>query len=53
MFQVGYDVEAYVNTCRPEAEVCQGCSLGTGCEYDGGNHTNSRYWFSSLLIYYR
>jgi hypothetical protein len=48
-----YDVEAYVNTCRPDASPCTGCTLGTGCAYDGGAHTQPNYWLSTLLIAYR
>lgn len=48
-----YDVEAYENTCRPDANPCTGCTLGTGCAYDGGNHTEPNYQLSSLLIAYQ
>ncbi len=51
--QVRYDVEAYENTCRPDAPVCTGCSLGTGCEYDGGNHTTPVYELSAALTLFR
>ncbi len=51
--KIGYSVEDYENTCRPDAPVCQGCSLGTGCEYDGGSHTEPSYQVSSLLIAYQ
>jgi len=50
---VAYDVEAYDNTCRPDANPCAGCSLGTGCPYDGANHTEPNYQVSSLLIAYQ
>ena len=30
-----------------------GCTLGTGCPYDGGSHTEPVYYVSSLLIAYR
>lgn len=50
---IGYDVEAYENTCRPDAVTCTGCTLGTGCEYDGGSHTEPNYQVSALLIGYR
>jgi hypothetical protein len=49
----GYDVEAYENSCRPDAATCAGCSLGTACAYDGGNHTEPYYSVSSVLIAYR
>jgi hypothetical protein len=48
----GYDVEAYDNTCRPDAMPCTGCTLGTGCMYDGSNHTEPFYQVSALLIAY-
>ncbi len=48
-----YDVEAYENTCRPDAVTCQSCTLGASCDYDGGNHTEPNYQVSTLLIAYR
>jgi len=48
-----YDVETYVNTCRPDASPCAGCTLGTGCDYDGGAHTEPSYALSTVLIAYR
>ncbi|MFO0761491.1 MAG: peptide-N-glycosidase F-related protein [Byssovorax sp.] len=48
-----YDVEAYENTCRPDAMPCKGCTLGASCDYDGGTHTEPNYQVSSLLIAYR
>ena len=50
---VVYDVQAYENSCRPDAPVCTGCALGTSCEYDGGNHTPPIYDLSAMLIAYR
>jgi hypothetical protein len=50
---VGYDVEAYENTCRPTAPVCQGCVFGTSCANDGGSHTEPHFTNSVLLIGYR
>jgi hypothetical protein len=50
---IGYDVEAYENTCRPDSMTCTGCTLGTTCAYDGGNHTDPNFQLSSLLIGYR
>jgi hypothetical protein len=47
------DVEAYENTCRPDAAQCSGCTLGTGCEYDGGAHTEPRYERSALVVFYK
>ncbi len=51
--KIAYGVEEYENTCRPDAAVCNGCSLGTGCEYDGGAHTEPNYQLSTVLIAYR
>ena len=50
-FKFKYDVEPYLNTCRPDAVKCQGCVFGTSCSYDGGLHTEPRYYVSSYLIY--
>lgn len=46
-----YDVEPYINTCRNDAIECKGCVFGTPCSYDGGFHTEPRYYVSSYLIY--
>jgi hypothetical protein len=51
--KIGYDVQTYENTCRPDATTCTGCTLGTDCKYDGGNHTEPVYYVSSVLIAYR
>lgn len=48
-----YDAATYVNSCRPDAATCEGCSLGTDCKYDGGNHTEPAYFVSAVLIAYR
>lgn len=50
--EVRYDLQSYENTCRPDSPVCMGCALGTGCEYDGGNHTPPHYRFSAYLVAY-
>ncbi|MEM6989900.1 MAG: peptide-N-glycosidase F-related protein [Myxococcota bacterium] len=47
-----YEIQDYVNTCRPDAPVCEGCALGTGCEYDDGNHTPPSLQMSAALIVY-
>jgi hypothetical protein len=52
-FTVGYAIDPYVNTCSPESCSVLDCSLGTGCAYDGGNHTPPMYAFSALVIAYR
>jgi hypothetical protein len=31
----------------------QGCTLGTGCAYDGGMHTAPRWMLSGVLISFR
>jgi hypothetical protein len=61
---ITYDVEGYVNTCRPDAPgapSCTGCTLleyrscqatNTCCEYDGGAHTLPRWMVSAALILY-
>lgn len=49
---VSYAIADYVNTCRPNAPVCGGCSMGTSCAYNGGNHTPPTYYVSALLIAY-
>lgn len=50
---IAYDVEPYLNTCRPAATQCVGCTLGTGCAYDGGAHTEPHYSLSGLLVGFR
>ena len=50
---ISYDVESYVNTCRPDAQTCTGCTLGTNCAYDGGAHTEPHYTISTLLVAFR
>ncbi|MEM6295714.1 MAG: peptide-N-glycosidase F-related protein [Myxococcota bacterium] len=49
---VTYDIEEYENTCRPDAPMCMGCALGTGCDYDGGNHTAPTIQVSSAAVVY-
>jgi hypothetical protein len=48
-----WDAAPYENTCRPDAETCTGCTLGTGCDYDGGAHTEPRYELSAVLVLLR
>lgn len=50
---IAYDVQAYENTCRPDATACTGCTLGTSCAYDGGSHTEPNYQLSTLLVAYQ
>ena len=47
---VQYGLQDYENSCRPDAPVCEGCALGTSCEYDQGNHTPPQYRFSAKLV---
>jgi hypothetical protein len=51
--EVAWDVEAFENTCRPDATTCSGCTLGTGCDYDGGAHTEPRWELSGVLVLLR
>lgn len=51
-------IAAYENTCRPptaDGGTCDtsGCTLGTGCAYDGGNHTEPFLRLSTVVIAYR
>ncbi|WP_437588273.1 peptide-N-glycosidase F-related protein [Sorangium sp. So ce1000] len=48
-----YDVAAYENTCRPDSVMCNGCTPGNGCTYDGATHTEPGYELSTVLIGYR
>ena len=50
---VGYDIEPYENTCRPDATSCSGCTLGTGCDYNDSSHTEPNFQQSALLILLR
>ena len=50
---VRYDVETYENTCRPDAPTCSGCTLGTGCPYDDGAHTEPGWEQSALMVLFR
>lgn len=49
---VAYQLEPFVNTCRPTAPVCSGCVFKTSCAYDNGLHTAPSYLHSALLIVY-
>ena len=50
---VAWAPAGYANSCRPGVPTCTGCTLGTGCDYDGGNHTEPHYQLSALLVVYR
>ena len=50
---VRYEVATYENTCRPDAPTCAGCTLGTGCEFDGGAHTEPGWEQSAVLVLLR
>jgi hypothetical protein len=47
---ISYQVQTYENTCRPDATTCGGCTLGTGCSYDGGAHTEPGWEQSAVLV---
>lgn len=47
---VEHAMTEYSNTCHPESPDCGGCALGTGCEFDGGNHTAPRIEMSTHLV---
>ena len=48
--EIGWNVEDWTNTCRPDAQPCAGCTLGTGCAFDGGAHTEPYYQVSALVV---
>ena len=50
---IGYDVQAFENTCRPEANPCAGCTLGSGCAYNDSSHTEPNYQVSAVVIAYK
>jgi hypothetical protein len=52
-FTVGYKLDTYVNTCSPNSCTANTCSLGTGCAYDNGNHTQPYYALSAIVIGYQ
>lgn len=43
-----YNVEHYINHCRPEADPC----LCENCEYDGYDHTQPSIFIDGQLIWY-
>jgi hypothetical protein len=49
---VSYEVQPYVNSCRPDSPMCAGCAFGTPCAYDNGNHTAPFFVLSAALIVY-
>jgi len=49
---IGYDVQPYVNSCRPDSPMCAGCVFRTPCAYDNGSHTLPFYVISAALIVY-
>jgi hypothetical protein len=49
---VSYDVESYVNTCRPTASPCVGCTLGGDCPYNDGSHTEPFYNVTGYVIFF-
>jgi hypothetical protein len=52
-FMVGYDVESYNNTCRPNNCQQNTCVFDTPCAFDNGAHTPPHYSLTALLIGYR
>ena len=50
--EITYRVQDYVNSCRPDSDQCSHCVLGTGCNYDGGRHTEPVYKVSAHIILY-
>jgi hypothetical protein len=55
---ISHAIAPYENVCRPPATdsgTCDttACVLGTGCAYDGGNHTEPFLRMSTVLIAYR
>jgi hypothetical protein len=49
---IGYDVGAYVNTCRPDSPMCAGCAFSPMCAYNGMDHTKPVYALSAALVVY-
>ncbi len=49
LFTVDYDVEPYLNRCRPEVLPCE-CE---NCGYGAVEHIMPIYWIESQVIYYR
>jgi hypothetical protein len=47
---VSYDVDDYVNTCRPGATPCSGCVFGTSCAYNDSSHTEPYYRVAAYLL---
>jgi hypothetical protein len=52
-FTLDYAIDSYINSCRPDSCDLIQCALGTGCAYDGGNHTPPNYALSAVVIGYR
>ncbi len=49
---ITYTTSPYENTCRPEADTCEGCAFDQGCAWNDSNHTQPNYQISALLISY-
>ncbi|MFO0630221.1 MAG: peptide-N-glycosidase F-related protein [Polyangiales bacterium] len=47
---VAYDVDDWVNTCRPGASPCTGCVFNTGCAYNDGSHTEPYYRVAAYVL---
>lgn len=48
-----YDIATYNNLCRPNNPDCNTQICPSGCEYDGGGHTEPHWMIQTQLIYYR
>ena len=53
-----YALDSYMTLCRADindAGTCNNseCVLGTGCAYDGANHTEPQFYITSLLVAYQ
>ncbi len=47
---VSYEVEDYVNTCRPGAMPCANCVFRTSCDYNDSTHTEPFYRLAAYVL---
>ena len=47
---VSYEVQDYVNSCRPGATPCQNCVFRTTCDYNDSSHTEPYYRLAAYLL---
>src|SRR5262245_8336411 len=47
-----YNIQPYVNFCRPDNPACVSGTTCINCQYDGGGHTEPHYSIQSQLILY-